>query len=292
VTGSAHRFPHVGAARYRPEVPAADPHGPDPDPDSLEPDHRTVLGIDACRGGWVAVRLTGSGFTGYQVAATLVELLDAGPVAELTGLPPVAELTGLPPVAELTGLPPVAVAGIDMPLGLLDRGWRQADLSAASLVGPRRASVFRIPPRAVFHQDGYAAANRCCRELTGAGLSRQSWALRAKVLEADAFAAGGSQAGTARRGLFEVHPELSFATMAGATLAVPKSTVEGELVRRRLLAAAGIDLPDLAGHRLRRDLLDAAAVAWTAQRIAAGRANRVPDPPQRGPDGVPIAIWF
>ena len=39
------------------------------------------------------------------------------------------------------------------------------------------------------------------------------------------------------------------------------------------------------------DLLDAAAVAWTAARFARGDARRVPDPPERFSDGVAAAIW-
>jgi predicted RNase H-like nuclease len=41
------------------------------------------------------------------------------------------------------------------------------------------------------------------------------------------------------------------------------------------------------------DLLDAAAVAWSARQIAAGTARVLPDPPaQRGDDGFPITIRF
>jgi predicted RNase H-like nuclease len=38
------------------------------------------------------------------------------------------------------------------------------------------------------------------------------------------------------------------------------------------------------------DILDAAAVAWSADRIARGQASSLPDPPQVA--AVPIAIWF
>jgi predicted RNase H-like nuclease len=38
--------------------------------------------------------------------------------------------------------------------------------------------------------------------------------------------------------------------------------------------------------------LDAAAVAWSAQRIAVGAANCLPDPPERNERGQRLAIWF
>ena len=40
------------------------------------------------------------------------------------------------------------------------------------------------------------------------------------------------------------------------------------------------------------DVLDAAAVAWSAARIAAGRAVTIPARPQRDPQGRQIAIRY
>jgi predicted RNase H-like nuclease len=40
------------------------------------------------------------------------------------------------------------------------------------------------------------------------------------------------------------------------------------------------------------DLLDAAAVAWSARRIAAGTAEVLSDPAQRADDGAEIAIRY
>ena len=102
-----------------------------------------------------------------------------------------------------------SVVGIDMPLGLLESGWREADRLARGLLGPRRSSVFAIPPRAVWAQASYQAANQRCRELTGQGLAIQAWGLRAKLLEADRYRL------TCGHPLYEVHPELAFGAMAG-----------------------------------------------------------------------------
>jgi predicted RNase H-like nuclease len=38
-------------------------------------------------------------------------------------------------------------------------------------------------------------------------------------------------------------------------------------------------------------ILDAAAAAWTATRIARGQATSLPDPPQPGEAGQSVAIW-
>ena len=93
----------------------------------------------------------------------------------------------------------------------------------------------------------------------------------------------------------EAHPELSFAALAGAPLATRKSTWAGAAARRSLLARAGIDVPDdlgLAGAQAGvDDVLDAAVLAWTARRVAAGTARARPTPPDTYSDGLPCAIW-
>ena len=108
-----------------------------------------------------------------------------------------------------------------MPLGLLESGWREADRAARGLLGPRRSSVFAIPPRAVWAQLSYPAANQLCRDLTGQGFSVQAWGLRARLLEANRYREACGHP------MYEVHPELAFGAMAGAPLAYSKHTHPG-----------------------------------------------------------------
>jgi predicted RNase H-like nuclease len=218
-----------------------------------------VTGVDACRRGWVAVSLDGR----RRVDAVRVH----------------ASLAG---VLEGDG---AGVVGIDMPLGLLESGWREADRAARGLLGPRRSSVFAIPPRAVWAQASYQAANQRCRELTGQGLAIQAWGLRAKLLEADQYRL------TCGHPLYEVHPELAFSAMAGAPLSHSKHTAAGRDVRRELLARAGIVIPRIPRAPV-TDTLDAAAVAWSAWRIATGQAVVVPGRPQQDGQGREIAIRY
>jgi predicted RNase H-like nuclease len=211
--------------------------------------------MDACAGGWVAVTLAFSAPC-IQVAPTLDGLL-------------------------LTG-----VVGIDMPLGLLTDGWRDADALARRALGRRGVTVFAIPPRPVWQQPSYADANRLCRELTGKGLSAQTWGLRGKLLEADAYRR------TSPARLYEVHPELAFATLAGAPLQESKHTKPGLTRRRELLRQAGLTLPPQVIGAPENDLLDAAAVAWSARRIASGNATTLTNPTQRTDDATEIAIRY
>jgi predicted RNase H-like nuclease len=218
-----------------------------------------VTGIDGCRGGWVAVTLTTAG-TRVTMARTLGELgLDSSD----------------------------GITGIDMPLGLLGEGWRTADLLARRALGRRGSCVFAIPPRPVWNAPDYPAANRLCRELTGGGMSAQAWGLRAKLLEADLFRRSPTPPT-----LYEVHPELSFAVLAGAPLSATKHSEAGLAIRRALLREAGIALPARVPGAAIDDVLDAAAVAWSARRIAAGTAIALTDAAQRADDGEEIAIRY
>jgi predicted RNase H-like nuclease len=265
-----------------------------------------VTGIDACRRGWVAVTLDDSGTVALssarlacvRVHGSLASLLAAAPADPVTADPVTAD----PVTADPVTADPVTVVGIDMPLGLLESGWREADLAARGLLGPRRSSVFAIPPEAVWAEASYQAANRRCRELTGQGFSIQAWGLRAKLLEANQYRE------TCGHPLYEVHPELAFGAMAGAALPFSKHTAPGRELRRELLAKAGILLPaapvpaaplpaaPLPAAPLPAapvtDTLDAAAVAWSAWRIAAGRAIVLPDPPQVDRQGREITIRY
>jgi predicted RNase H-like nuclease len=227
-----------------------------------------VTGVDACRGGWVAVS--------FEVPPA-----ETGPAVTVAAGVSLAAL--LAPERDAAG---TTVVGIDMPLGLLETGWREADRAARGLLGPRRSSVFAIPPRAVWAQTSYRAANQRCRELTGQGFSIQAWGLRAKLLEANQYRQ------TCGHPLYEVHPELAFGALAGVPLAASKHTGAGRDERRRLLALAGLEIPAVTPAALIGDVLDAAAVAWSARRIASGQAVTVPAVPQHDRCGREIAIRF
>jgi predicted RNase H-like nuclease len=239
----------------------------------------SATGVDACAGGWVAVTLRPS------AADPSAANPSASPPSAfaLTAFALTATVTVAP---TLDGLQLSGVVGIDMPLGLLDDGWRVADVLARRALGRRGVTVFAIPPRPVWQQPTYAEANRACRELTGKGLSAQTWGLRGKILEADAYRR------TSAARLHEVHPELAFAVLAGAPLAASKHTAAGLLIRRELLARAGITLPPRVPGAPENDLLDAAAVAWSARRIAAAEAVTLTSPAQRADDGSEIAVRY
>jgi predicted RNase H-like nuclease len=224
-----------------------------------------VLGADACKAGWVGIALSAGGLRAYVHA----------------------EIAGLVTLAAADG--PLAAIGIDIPIGLADAGLRQADVLARKAAGPRWASVFVTPVRPALTLADHQQASELNRQLTGSGISRQAFNLRDKILQVDRWLP------TAPCPVVEVHPELCFGEMAGAPLADSKSTWAGAVARRKLLAAEGIGLDGelgLAGQQVGvDDVLDAAAVAWTARRFAVGAARCLPPEPQRFSDQIDCAIW-
>ncbi len=160
-----------------------------------------------------------------------------------------------------------ACVAVDIPIG---GGPREGDEAARRFVGPRRASVFRTPPSEIVALGDYAEALR-----RHPGLSRQTFSLFAKIREV---------ARCADPRLIEIHPEVSFRALKGEHLRHSKTTWTGFMERRRLLARAGIEIPEDLGARMPLvDVLDAVVAAWSARRYARGAAGALGDPP---------AIWY
>ncbi|GHG88106.1 DUF429 domain-containing protein [Streptomyces lanatus] len=223
-----------------------------------------VLGVDACgKQGWVGIRLADGAYAGSLVDVRLDALIGrAGGVA---------------------------VIAVDMPLGLVEKGWRAADLGARALLRERRSTVFLVAPRPAWLESEFTAAGDRCQELTGQRLSRQAWALAPKLLEARACRLADDR-------IHEVHPELSFRALAdGTPPAYAKKTWRGQHLRRSLLAGAGLVLPDELGEADRvptDDVLDATAAAWSAHRIALGTAGRIPEVPELDAEGRAVEIRY
>jgi predicted RNase H-like nuclease len=204
-----------------------------------------TLGVDAARGGWIAVALQDGRFEDAVLERRFPALLERFPEAVLVG--------------------------VDVPIGLPEVGSRRrADLEAREMVGARRASVFFTPPRAALEAVTYREARA-----VAPSTSAQGWALKTAILDVDRVR------DTRVR---EVHPEVSFAVLAGQPLAAAKRTWNGQRHRLDLLAGAGIEIPDHldAGLAAADDVLDAAVTAWTATRIARGQHITIPADPRPG----------
>ncbi|MHB8604759.1 MAG: DUF429 domain-containing protein [Thermoplasmatota archaeon] len=220
---------------------------------------RLVAGVDGCRAGWLAAfaPAKGQGRVEWAVCATFRDLLKHPKDAR--------------------------VIALDMPIGLLavsEEGGRTCDREARKLLGPKRStSVFSPPSRA--HLNGRVRR----------GLTEQTRNLLPKIREVDDAMTRQLEAR-----IYEAHPELTFTRAAGHPMRESKKGERGR--RERLAALEATRDPVFAGVRetvafARQilppkgvgsdDILDALALLWTARRIAAGKAQRIPQRLEREP---------
>jgi predicted RNase H-like nuclease len=245
---SGHGTPTDGSTRglSRVDVSATDPRLRDPG--------HIVGGLDGCRGGWVLATLGPDELT-VRVVATFAEVVDRVEDGVLAAL------------------------AVDMPIGLPDRGPRRADTEARRRLGVRRSSVFPTPVRAALDAVDYPDALAISRRVSGKGLSKQAFNLLRRMAEVDRAMTPALQ-----DRIFECHPELAFAELAGATLVHSKHTRPGIDERLDLLARS---LGPHQGRHLTRaagaagpgarpdDVVDAVVIALVADAVAAGRPEAV-----------------
>lgn len=245
---------------------------------------RTVIGLDGCPGGWVAAQWDGGAGLVLRRWARLGDAFAT----------------------------PWLQAAIDMPIGLPDLagpGGRAPEPLVRPPLGMRQSSVFSVPSRAAVEAGcdpaipvdvRYALACRIARETSNPprAVSKQAFHIFPKMVEMDQL----MRTRTDLR-LAECHPEVSFWAMNGCQpLALPKKiksmpSAAGLNLRIALLAAHDVPIADLTRAQAWAlgagldDLVDACACAWTAWRIAEGRALAFPNPPHADRYGLPVAIW-
>ena len=223
----------------------------------------SVVGVDACKSGWIAVVLRGTDVSAVYLHG-------------------VSDLAAVIPDAE--------VIAIDIPIGLPEDGRRAADVAAKNLLGPRGSTLFYVPVRAALEAASHDEATRISTKLTGQGISQQSFALKKKIFEVEEWLP------EAPCPVYEVHPEVSFVKLRNAPLTSSKKTWTGMLQRRDALKSVGIDLDEIGGDVGRQaavdDMLDAGVAAWSARRLLEGLQGSMPATPELGPLGEKMAIWF
>jgi predicted RNase H-like nuclease len=226
-----------------------------------------IAGIDGCKAQWLAIaHVPGSQSFVTQVLAT----------------------------SELAAQP-WALAAIDIPIGLPDRGSREADGAARKFIGPRASSVFPCPIRPVLAATSWEEACEITYQHNGHRISRQTFGILSKIRKVDEWV----RSTDLRKRLFEVHPEVSFASWYGAPTLHAKKDVRGHEQRRSLIAehfgpeAFASVVAQLGARSVAADdIADAFAALWTAERLLAGTAQRLPDASTHDSYGLPMHIWY
>ena len=235
-----------------------------------------VLGVDGCRGGWVAV---GRALSNGRARVSVWHRFDAL-------------------LAEI-GANAGAIM-VDMPIGLADFGKRGCEAMARQRLSPHRtSSVFPSPARPMLDFADYAAANAWGKSTGHGGLSKQAWMIAPKIREIDALIMPQHQAV-----LSEAHPEVAFARLNNDTpCRHPKKTEAGKAERIALLAAHGMRSAPALVEKARRaaraldrvsladdDVIDACVLALTAKARLQGNAIQLTDG-ARDARGLLMEIW-
>jgi len=236
-----------------------------------------VYGIDGCKSGWVVAsaeaeqyRLGRVGFAIVTGLETIFSEADAGK----------------------------AIAVIDIPIGLSKDSPRLCDLEARSFLGPTRgSSVFPAPCRCALDSRDYTEACILNKNASGKKLSRQSHAILKKIREIDCLVEPRSQ-----KYVREAHPEVTFAKLAGHSMAYSKKKVAGRSERLAVLNGHGLllGLDDVEILRTQwgrsaaavDDIVDAAACLLTANRVRLGTHSVFPHvaTPVRDEKGLTMEI--
>lgn len=166
------------------------------------------VGIDWSSGAWLAVRLAEDGTVSASTYETIQEFWEThGPASE--------------------------TVVVDVPIGLFEKGdriedeplVRECDRLARKVVGPRYRSVFNPPAREVVKKaaenKSYEAVKELNKELTGKGLTRQSYNIARGIAEVDSLFDNCID-----EQLVEGHPEVAFAAFGGE-MSYSKKTAAG-----------------------------------------------------------------
>lgn len=226
---------------------------------------RQVAGIDGCRSQWLAIaREPGS-------LSFVAQVLETSQLAAQ----------------------PWGLAAIDIPIGLPDSGPREAD--GAARIGPRASSVFPCPIRPALSATSWQEACDITYRHNGHRISKQTFAIIPKIREVDEHI----RSTDLRERLFEIHPEVSFAAWEEAPTLHPKKAVLGHEQRRALIARhfgpeAFASVVAQVGSRnvAADDIADAFAALWSAERLLAGAAQRLPKVQVTDSCGLPMQICY
>ena len=222
------------------------------------------LGVDGCRGGWIAC------------------ILDHGELL----------LKRFDSLEELTEFYPDFDAFlIDMAIGLRSRAdqLRPDDLARKELES-RASTIFPVPCRQAVYEESEEEQKQANIRVLGKSLAKQSISIIPKIRELDEFMENHPEY---RNRILESHPELVFARLRGRVVWTRKKEFTGFMERVNILDRY---LPGktLTGFREKAkefkcnpdDLLDAVCLAVTAALSAYGMCETIPENPEPDDKGL------
>ena len=231
------------------------------------------LGVDGCKGGWVAAIFEDYNFLGFDKFPDITSIWFSHGDASFIC--------------------------IDIPIGLVDSGQnsRECDLMARKLLGrDRGSSVFPPPCRHSLEASSYPEACAINFQNTGRKISKQAWGILPKIMEVDTFLRSNIPASKVIR---EVHPEVCFWAFDQKSMTRNKKYNKGGFHERlplvqRFLPKIQEDFFTAERKRLKKvqydDLMDAMVAGLTASKIE--YMTFLPQDPEHESMELPMRICY
>ena len=222
------------------------------------------IGVDGCRGGWIAA------------------VLDHGDMR----LERYDDLTSL-----IKTYPSFDAFLIDMAIGLRNSTKQlRPDDEARKELGPKASSVFPIPSRKAVYADGEDAQKEANKCTLGKSLAKQSIAIIPKIRELDTFLKDHPEY---KNRILESHPEVIFSRLNGAVVLSSKKEEPGPSHRIAILSEF-LERKNLYGmydkakklECKQDDLIDALCLAVTGALYAHGQYETIPTEPELDEKGL------
>lgn len=223
----------------------------------------TCIGVDGCKGGWIAAVLQDGKLqiNKYDSMKTILSMY--------------------PEFDEFL---------IDMVIGLPSNGAHvRPDAEARRLIPGRTSTIFAVPSRQAVYADTEEEQVEENKKALGKGLAKQTMAIIPKIRELDSFLNTEIQY---KNVIKESHPEVCFARLNGAVIMTKKSYYEGMSERIHILKKF-IDIDDnLVLTKAKElkcnadDIVDTICLSVSANLEYQGKGETIPAEPMMDNNGL------
>ncbi len=238
------------------------------DQQSLLHETSRCIGVDGCRGGWIAAVIE-NGRLKIEKYSTIGDITEKYPSFDEFLL--------------------------DMPIGLpSSKNDIRPDDIARRLIAPRTSTIFPVPCRKAVYADTYDERIRANKQAMGKSITPLTNAIIPKMREVDEFLCSHIQY---KNKIRECHPEVCFAGLNGSVVMSRKSTAKGlterlQILRKYLPELSETEIKDKAReHRCNEDdIVDAICLAVTANLSVQGKTSVIPDNPSEDTSGLKMQL--
>ena len=230
------------------------------------------VGIDGCKGKWVAVCITENGFE-VEKFKTISDICNRYPNADSLI--------------------------IDIPIGLLEsKSDIRPDIFVKRALGKKGSSIFEVPCRQAVYAENKGAAREQNITILGKSLSEQTLGIIKAIRQVDEFLQDNSQW---KNRLVESHPEFCFSKLnSNLPVLENKSTNEGKLKRLDILQryypsaseVVGKFLADVPYRKKTDDVIDALCLAVTGMLGLENEFKTIPEYPMMDTRGILMQMIY